>query len=197
MAIQTDEIVPGEVTQAQWDGKFDATAKKIGDMGGASTQTADDLPEGTTNKYDTGVPPANTDELSEGATNKYDTGVPPSDLEELPDGATRKAMLDAEKTKLTGIAEGAEVNPADLDEVPDSATRKAMSDTEKTKLTGIEDSAKDDQTGAEVRDLIAALGDTERKILITNPETGEFKVIGVHRNAAGNLEYTYDDVPEA
>ncbi|GAI90491.1 unnamed protein product, partial [marine sediment metagenome] len=107
--IQTAEIVPGEVTQAQWDGKFDATTKKIGDMGGPTTQTTDDLPEGTTSKYDTGVPPAN--------------------LEELPDGATRKAMLDAEKTKLTGIAEGAEVNPADL---------AALDPTANTKLVGIE-----------------------------------------------------------
>ena len=158
--IQIAEVVPGEVTQAQWDGKFDATTKKIGDMGGPTTQTTNDLPEGTANKYDTGVPPANTDELTEGAVNKYDTGVPPASQDDLPDGVTAKQFLA----------------------------------TEKTKLAGVEENAKDDQVGAEIRDLIVALGDTERKILITNPETGEFKVIGVHRNAAGNLEYTYEDV---
>ena len=48
-----------------------------------------------------------------------------------------------------------------------------------------------------IRDAIVNLSDTERKILITKPESGQHKVIDVHRNAAGNLEYTYDDVPEA
>lgn len=229
MAILTGEIVPGEVSQEQWDGRFDSTTKKIGDMGGATTQTTDDLPEGAvskydtgvppattddlsegaSNKYDTGVPPASTDELSEGATNKYDTGTPPTDLDGLPDGTTRKAMSDTEKTKLTGIEEGAdanvgeefstaeqtklagidagaEVNPADL---------AALDPAQNTKLNGIEEDATADQTGAEMRDAVVALADTERKILVTAPETGEFKVVDVHRNAAGNMEYSYDDVP--
>lgn len=163
MAIATAEIVPGEVSQAQWDAKYGTTTQALKDMGGADSKFSDDIPEGTVNKYDTGVPPTNTDELTEGAVNKYDTGVPPATQDELPDGVDAKQFLA----------------------------------TEKTKLTDVEENAKDDQDGAEIRDLIAALGDTERKILITNPETGEFKVIGVHRNAAGNLEYTYDDVPEA
>lgn len=107
--------------------------------------------------------PATTDELTEGTTNKYDTGAPPSDLEELPDGATRKAMLDAEKTKLTGI----------------------------------EDNAKDDQTGAEMQTAIKGLAWGDREIVVTEPVSGENKVRGIHRNAAGNLEYDYDDVPEA
>ena len=161
MAIKVAEIVPGEVSQAQWDGKFDSTTKKIGDMGGPTSQSSDDLPEGTTNKYDTGVPPATTDELTEGVTNKYDTGVPPATQDDLPDGVTAKQFLA----------------------------------TEKTKLAGVEENAKDDQDGAEIRDLIVALGDTERKIVITNPETGEFKLVDIHRNAAGNIEYTYEDVP--
>lgn len=160
MAKQTAEIVPGEVTQDQWDGKFDATTKKIGDMGGA--QTTDDLPEGAVGKYDTGVPPATTDELSEGAVNKYDTGVPPATQDDLPDGVTAKQFVA----------------------------------TEKTKLAGVEDGATADQTGDEVRDLIVALSEANRKILITDPQTGEFKILSIHRNAAGNMEYTYDDVPE-
>jgi len=162
MAKQTAEIVPGEVSQSQWDAKYDATTKALKDMGGTDSKDTDDLPEGASSKYDTGAPPASTDELPEGSTNKYDTGAPPSDLDGLPDGTTRKAMSSAEKIKLTDI----------------------------------EDEATADQTGAEVRDAIVALGDTERKIVITEPQTGEFKVIGVHRNAAGNLEYDYDDVPE-
>lgn len=143
MAKQTDEIVPGEVSQAQWDAKYDTTTKALKDMGGADAKDSDDLPEG--------------------AANKYDTGVPPSDLEELPDGATRKAMSDAEKTKLTGV----------------------------------EANATTDQTGAEIRDAVVAIAEGERKILVTEPQTGEFKVLGIHRNAAGNLEYDYDDVAES
>ncbi|MBA7500732.1 hypothetical protein ES704_03492 [subsurface metagenome] len=50
------------------------------------------------------------------------------------------------------------------------------------------------ETGEKIRDKLLALSDTERKVVITSPESGEFKVIGVHRNAAGNLEYTYEDV---
>lgn len=162
MAKQTAEIVPGAVTQEQWDGKFDATPKKLKDMGGA--QTTDDLTEGAANKYDTGPPPANTDALPEGVTNKYDI-----------DHFAGKSQ----------------------DDLPDGVTHKQYPAADKTKLAGIEENAKDDQLGAEIRDLVVALADTERKILITEPETGEFKVISAHRNAAGNLEYTYDDVPEA
>lgn len=187
MAKQTAEIVPGEVNQEQWDAKYGTTTQPLKDLGGADSKDADDLPGGATNKYDTGPPPATTDELAEGVANKYDTGPPPSDLEELPDGATRKAMLDAEKTKLTGIDEGAEVNPADL---------AALDPTANTKLGGVEEGATADQTGAEVRDAIVAIAEADRKIVVTEPLPGEHKVYGVHRNAAGNLEYDFDDVPE-
>jgi len=122
--------------------------------------STDELAEGTTNKYDTGVPPTDTDELPEGASNKYDTGVPPSDLEELPDGATRKAMMDAEKTKLSGV----------------------------------EENAKDDQTGAEIRDSVVALPELERKIVLTDPKTGEFKVTAVQVDADGKVAVDKDDV---
>lgn len=161
MARVTAEIVPGEVTQEQWDAKYGATTKKLNEMGGA--QTTDDLPEGTSNKYDTGAPPADTDTLAEGSVNKYDTGVPPATLEELADGATRKAMLDAEKTKLTGI----------------------------------EADAKDDQTGAEIQVAIMGLSDPERKIVASEPQSGEHKIYGIHRNAAGNIEYEHEETPEA
>jgi len=88
-----------------------------------------------------------------------------------------KFMTDAEETKVAAI-----------DQV--------YSNTEKTKLTGIEDDATGDQTGAEVRDLIVALGDTERKIIITEPIAGEFPVISIQRDAAGKTKISYDDVPE-
>jgi len=129
------------------------------------------------------VVPATTDELTEGATNKYDTGAPPADTDALPEGAANKYDTGAP--------------PADLEELPDGTTRKAMTATEKTKLTSIEDEAKADQTGPEVRDLIVAITEVERKIVLTEPLSGEFKLIGIHRNAAGNIEYDWDDVPEA
>ena len=160
MPIVSATIIPGEVSQEQWDAKFATTTEKLKDMGGA--QTTDDLTEGTAAKYDTGVPPASTDELAEGTTNKYDTGVPPADLEELPDGAIRKAMLDAEKTKLGAVEEGATA----------------------------------DQDGAEIRDLVVDLEDLDRKIVVTDPAIGEFKVISAQRNAVGEFAYKYNDVAE-
>ena len=124
--------------------------------------STDELAEGTTNKYDTGVPPADTDALTEGTTNKYDTGAPPADLDALPDGETRKAMLDDEKTKLAGVEAG----------------------------------AKDDQTGEEIRDAVVALEDLERKIVLTNPQTGEFKVTAVQVASDGKVAVDKDSVPE-
>lgn len=88
-------------------------------------------------------------------------------------------------TKLTGIAEGAEVNPADL---------AALDPTASTKLGTVEDNAAADQTGAEVRDLIVALGDTEREIVLTDPTSGQFKVVSIERLADGKLNIKYDDV---
>ncbi len=82
----------------------------------------------------------------------------------------------------------------DADKLIDGVTNKAFTATEDTKLVGIEDNAKDDQSGAEVRDIIVALADSERKIIISSPITGEFTVIDVHRNADGKLDVKYDDV---
>ncbi len=86
--------------------------------------------------------------------------------------------------------------PTDLDELPDGTTRKAMSDAEKTKLTGIEDDAKDDQTGAEVRDLIVGIAEVDRKIVLSEPSSGEFKVIAIQRDATGKLKVEFEDTPE-
>ena len=160
MAILTATIVPAEVSQEQWDAKFDTTVKKLKAMGGA--QTTDDLTEGEIAKYDTGAPPATTDELPEGEIAKYDTGVPPATQDELPDGVTAKQFLA----------------------------------TEQAKLTDIEENAKDDQEGAEIRDLVVALDPLERKLVVTTPAVGEYKITSVERNAAGEFAYKYDDVPE-
>jgi len=108
-------------------------------------------------------------------------------LDDLVDSATRLAMSDAEDTKLEGIAEGAEVNPADLDGVPDSGTRFAA----------VEADAKGDQDGGEIRDLVVALADADRKIVITAPTTGEHKVASVEVDADLKLKADYDDTPES
>jgi len=84
--------------------------------------------------------------------------------------------------------------PADLDALADGSTYKKMLATEQTKLGTIEDSATADQSGAEVRDLIVGLSDTTRQIVLTDPTTGQFPVIAVHRAADGKLEVDYDDV---
>lgn len=84
----------------------------------------------------------------------------------------------------------------DADAVFDGTTNKAYTGTEQTKLGTVEDSATTDQDGAEVRDLIVALGDTERKLVITDPQAGEFKVIAVQRDSDSKLDVDYDDVAE-
>lgn len=88
------------------------------------------------------------------------------------------------------------ITPSNLDGLPDGTTRKAMSDTEKTKLSGIEDGATSDQSGSEIQSAILGLADTDRQIMASDPQSGEHKIYGAHRNAAGNLEYDYEDQAE-
>jgi len=114
--------------------------------------------------------------------------ITPTDLDGLPDGTTYKKMSATEQTKLGGIDEGAEVNPADL---------AALDATASAKLTGIEDSATADQTGLEVQTAIEGLTDAQRKVILSEPATGEHKIYGIHRNAAGNPEYEYEDQAES
>ncbi len=106
------------------------------------------------------IAPASTDDLPEGSTNKYDTGAPPATQDDLPDGTVAKQF----------------------------------SATEQTKLTSVEADAKDDQTGIEIQTAIEGLADADKKIVLSEPQSGEFKVYGIHRNAAGNPEYDYEDV---
>ena len=71
---------------------------------------------------------------------------------------------------------------------------EAYSTTEKTKLTGIEDSATTDQTGTEVQTAILGLADADRKLIKTDPQTSEFTVLAIQRDATGKLDIDYDDV---
>lgn len=98
-------------------------------------------------------------------------------------------------TRVDAI-DGAALGDVDLDDIVDSATRVAMSDTEQTKLGGIATGATVDQTDEEIRDLILALPDTERGLVITDPTTGQFKVVSIERDPDGKFNLKYDDVAE-
>lgn len=93
---------------------------------------------------------------------------------------------------IDGVALGA----VDLDDIDDGETRIAMTSGEAAKLEGIEAGATVDQTGPEIRDLIIAISENERQIVITDPITDEFKVLALSRNPDGKLRIEYDDVPE-
>ena len=134
---------------------------------------------------------AYTDDEIVGKINSATVKVTRADSVEIAavlESETEKLMSNTEKDKLAGVQEGADVSPADLAALDAAA--------EKTKLTGVEADAKDDQTGAEVRDLVIALDDLERKIVLTNPATGEFKVIAVQVAADGKIAIDKDSEPE-
>lgn len=96
------------------------------------------------------ITPATTDDLPEGSSNKYDTGAPPTDL-------------------------------ADLDS------------TASTKLAGIDDNATIDMTAAELQTSILGQADADIGFITSTPQSGEFKIYGLHKNAAGNLESDNED----
>jgi hypothetical protein len=73
------------------------------------------------------------------------------------------------------------------------ANLAALDSAAATKLAGIEAGATGDQTGAEIRDLIVGLADVDRKIVITTPTTGQFKVVAIQRQADGKFAVKYDD----
>jgi len=47
------------------------------------------------------------------------------------------------------------------------------------------------------KDNLDGMGDTERGYVKTNPQTGEFKVVALQRDASGKLDVEYDDVAES
>lgn len=121
--------------------------------------------------------------------------ITPSDLDGLPDGTTYKRATGTQLTKVDGVEEGATIDQTGAEiKTAYEGEANAYTDTKDTKLTGVEENAKADQTGAEIQTAIEGLSDADRKIMVSDPLTGEFKIHGVHRNAAGNLEYDYDDV---
>ncbi|GAG95153.1 unnamed protein product, partial [marine sediment metagenome] len=79
----------------------------------------------------------------------------------------------------------------------ETATFKKFSGTEQTKLTGIEDSATIDQTGAEVKDLIVALADDVRQIIISRPQTGQKKIYAIQTHSDDKQEIEQSDTAES
>ena len=74
---------------------------------------------------------------------------------------------------------------------------EAYTSTEQTKLGTIAENATVDQTGAEIRDAVVALADADRKIVISAPTSGEFKVVNIQRDSDGKLDVDYVDVAES
>ena len=96
----------------------------------------------------------------------------------------------------TATATVSRVGFTDLDIVSEGSTNKAYTSTEQSKLSGIDEGATDDLAGTEIRDLILALADVDRGIVVTDPTAGQFKVISIERDATGKLAIQYDDVAE-
>jgi hypothetical protein len=49
--------------------------------------------------------------------------------------------------------------------------------------------------GADVRDAILALPDVDRKLIITDPQSGEKPVLALQKDADGKLDIDNDDQP--
>jgi len=109
--------------------------------------------------------------------------IVPTDLDDIPDGTTYKRMSSTEQTKLTGIEESATADQTEAD------IKSLFSWT-----TSPEDGSTADQTGAEVQTAIMALADADRKLIGSEPLTGEKKIYGIHINASGNIEADQDTV---
>jgi len=99
----------------------------------------------------------------------------------------------AQVTRASSVS--ATARPIEAGEI--SATEladEAYTNVEKAKLTGIEEGASADQTGAEIQTEILALADADRKLVKTDPQTGEFTVLAIQRDADGKLDIDYEDV---
>jgi len=104
---------------------------------------------------------------------KVNAAVAKVDADQLEDGTTNKVYTDTEKTKLTGIDEGAKVDQ-DGDNIIAAIDAGAASITRED-----------------------ALSQDDLKIVKTNPVSGEFQVKNIHRDAVGKLDIEYDDQAES
>ncbi len=79
----------------------------------------------------------------------------------------------------------------------ESTTFQVVTQAETTKLAGIETGATADQTGIEMRDLVVALADDTRQILITRPTTGQYRVYAIQKHTDGKTEIERKDTAES
>ena len=111
--------------------------------------------------------------------------------------AEENAYTDTKDTKLTSVEADAKDDQTGAEiKTAYEVETGAYTDIKDTKLSAIEENAKDDQTNEEVRDLIIGLPDLERKIIVTDPEIGEFKVIAVQADVDGKVAIDKNDVAE-
>ena len=47
-------------------------------------------------------------------------------------------------------------------------------------------------TAEGIRDALLSLPDSVRVFIVSDPSAGEHKILGIRRNANGNLEYEYE-----
>jgi len=103
-------------------------------------------------------------------------------------GATELAASAVTNVKVAAAA------AIDADKLASGTTNKVFTATEQTKLTGVEESATADQTGAEMQTAILGLSDADRKLIKTDPQTGEFTVLSIQRKSTGKLGAKYENV---
>jgi len=51
-------------------------------------------------------------------------------------------------------------------------------------------------TPQQVRDALLSLDEQDRKFVVTNPDTGQHKVLAIRRNSNGNIEYDFENEEE-
>lgn len=126
------------------------------------------------------------------------------------------AFTDAEKTKLSGIATGAEVNAVDsvnsqtgavtldADDIDDTATaHRFATAAQLTKLDGIETAATADQNGAEIKSLYEAEANTNaftdaEKTKLAGIATGaEVNAVDSVNTQTGSVVLDADDISDA
>jgi len=95
--------------------------------------------------------------------------IAPTDTDDLPEGSVNKYDTGAP--------------PADTDALEEGSTNKYD--------TGVP------PTTSETQANLKAMADADKEIVFSEPLPGEHKIYGIHRNAAGNPEYDYEDVAES
>lgn len=102
------------------------------------------------------------------------------------DGTTNKVYTATDETKLGTIEDNAAADQTEAD-----------IKTLFTWTTSPEDGATADQTGTEVKDLVVALADDAREIVISRPTTGQKKVYAVQTHTDGKQEIEQSDTAES